>query len=420
VHSRAFALNFVYYFISGVANRLIVFISLLIFVNLLTPEEFGIFSLILGNALLFQICLGSWLSSGVRREFSISSRDGWRPLINSAAWSIFGVAVLLLLVSLLLIYFRLTSLSAGVVFSTAALAFSLIVYETVQALQNAMNLASKHAIFATIRNTIALGLGTIAALVTQNPVIVISAYVFANIVTVIMIVLGSPQHILSIRPDFDIIDLQRIYRFGLDSTLLYGYYTIIIAMTKNGFALSYGVSQAGMSGIVIDFLFAPLAFMSNVMSLTYMPKLYEKSNSFDPGEAAKEVKRYITLHLMLILLYIVGLILTMSFIFELLLPRTAAEFASDNLIMIAFFTSVITMLVALNTIFITQFRRLPLRVSLILGLVLHGAAMLVVVMNSLPIHWALSMMLGAQIGASIVSSVYYTVWARRMVLASGT
>lgn len=406
-------MKFALYFASGVTNRIISLFSLILLTYFLSGFEFGTISMIVSNALLLQICLGSWLSSGIGREFSISDREIWPTLIATAIVAVIAIAGIASAVAALAVIAGVTPISPAAIGATVTLAVVLVCYESVQAAQNARGHASAHAAFATVRNLLVLSFAVVTALVAKSALNVAVAYIAANCISIILIVIRYRKQLRIADLRLARIEFRRLHNFGLEGSLLYGYYIILMAIFRNIVAAFFGVEEAGIWGLVIDLVIAPVTLFSSAMSLTFMPKLYSSSAKNSDVEKLHLSKTYLFIHSCVLLIYGFCAILVLPYLFPLFLKGEGAAFSQEYIVQIVMFAIAVILQQALATIFLTQGRKAALRACIVLGLLLHSLALMIAIWLALPVQHLITLTGSVQWLGVAISGALYLRWLKQ-------
>lgn len=402
------------YFVSGLSNRLITFIAMLVFARILDPENFGRYSVIIGNALFLQVIVGSWISAGSSREFAVSPRTQWPSLLRGIMISIVGVATLLLATALVLGGAKLVPADLDIALAVALLTISLIIFETAQAIQNALEKPAGFAATAVTRGILLLSLGGTVAYLTHSVIAIVVAQMLANLAPIAFAAFKKRSHFKGLQLRGAHRHAKQLTRSGMDGTLMFGYYIVLMAVTKNILAVKYGVALSGSLGLIIDFFFAPLALLSNSVSLSFLPRLYQNGVDGATGIHLRSLPaKFIGLHILLAIVYFVGTNIVIGFIAPPLLPRETGALAVVESGQFSLFAIGIMMMFAVLTILLTSRMTAGLRSIFALGVVAHSAALFWSSSKGHTIPDLLRTISIVQISASMIGIAYLAVLAVR-------
>ena len=408
------------YFVSGLFNRLVVFAAMLVFARILDPESFGRYSLIISNALLLQIIVGSWISAGSGREFAVSPREDWLFLARSIAVSIVGISILLIVVAVFVGGTNLVPADLPTAIIVAFLTVSLICFETAQAVQNAVGKPKSYALTAIARGTLLLVIGAIVAYWSNSVAAVVMAQMLSNLAPSLVIAYRKRAHLrgLGQAPS----NVARLTSYGMDGTLLFGYYIVVMAVTRNIVASHYDVALAGIIGLVIDFYFAPLALASSSLSLSFMPRLYNEGLGGRMTITLRSLPTfYVGLHVAVSAFYLVGTNLVIGHIAPPLLPAEAAAIAISSSFELSLFALGIMMIFSVLTVFLTSGLKYALRIFFALCLGVHACALLWAATHHYDVPMLIRLVALSQFGSALASAAFIVTVALlpRQAVATG-
>ena len=187
-----------------------------------------------------------------------------------------------------------------------------------------------------------------------------------------------------------------------------------MAVTKNILAVKYGVALSGSLGLIIDFFFAPLALLSNSVSLSFLPRLYQNGVDGATGIHLRSLPaKFIGLHILLAIVYFVGTNIVIGFIAPPLLPRETGALAVVESGQFSLFAIGIMMMFAVLTILLTSRMTAGLRSIFALGVVAHSAALFWSSSKGHTIPDLLRTISIVQISASMIGIAYLAVLAVR-------
>lgn len=395
------------YLASGISNRIIVLATVLIMAHLLPAISFGRYSLITSNALLIQIVAGGWLFSSVGKNLSTAKLGRRKALFSNivASLGFIFAALFVLVLGYAVSPFPQIALEEFTI--ALGLAFSLIVYEVVQAAQNALDMHKRYAYVALARNLLILIFSAFAVIIGFNIYVVLAIQLLLNISPIAIAINDKniknniSRRLISGRLIFD--DMK----FGFSGSLLFGLYIMLGAIARNIIAGILGVELAGKFGLIMDLMFAPLVLASSALSLSTMPELYRAGkNLAQPEIRFHQVSKYLQRHLILIAGYILTAPIVIPIIFKMFLPDPMTDLSEYLIFELTIFCSIVIIMFSINTIFLTFNFLRALKLSIFSALVVQAAAFSL----SLNFNFSLDRMLLVAAMGHLVIVVVSLIW----------
>jgi O-antigen/teichoic acid export membrane protein len=265
----------IYYLFSILVNRMFGVLTVVALSYLLAPGDFGIFVLILTNALLIHILCSSWISSSSLRDISSLEGADQDARISNAL----GYAALLsiLPLSAALALFLIDSAKFQYISTTLILAVAILFYELVLVINNARGRSRNYGAITFARSLLTFGLSLSLVLLGFG----LWGAVWGQIVGTALTVMGGPSFWTMWRD----VRLRRIswsalppqLRFGLVSAFAFNLYLMGTALCRNVVLLRLGEAEAGYFGLAADIFYAPIALFATGLSLSNVPDLYRSA-----------------------------------------------------------------------------------------------------------------------------------------------
>lgn len=313
------------YLIAVVGTRLITVLSTLSISYLLSPAEFGYYALICTNALFVQMLFGAWLTSIANRVLAtdhVLDRDAMSAI--GSGFVVVAVAV----VGAFLVYSLTTSTYGFRLVLVAALAFTLIFYDTTLAIQNAAGREMAYARLSMSRNCLAFVLSIAFILAGAG----FPGAVGGQILGTVVPVAATPSIIrlwTAVRPSFTAFaTLRRHLSLGVAGAATLGIYILANAPSRNIMEHTVGAANVGIWALCSDLFYGPLAVIANAYGLSQVRLLYLAAQSGDENTLARHARGLIEFTLAVAVPYAIGGVFFAPQIVTLMFPTGQAANAA--------------------------------------------------------------------------------------------
>lgn len=266
-----------YYMLSVIGNRLLALLTVIVLSFLLSPRDFGVFTIILTNALLIHLLFSSWISNSSWKTVSIGDEGGQKIAVSTSLGYAFVLSLVMLCISAALLMIDYEQFYyIGI---TLVLTVTTLFYELVMVIKNARGLSKDHGATSFLRGVLTfsfsvaltwLGFGVRGAVCGQ--------------------ILGTALTILCQRSFWMMwrhFELGHIFgsgiaaqvRFGLISVFALNIYLMGNALCRNIILLTLGEAEAGYFSLSADMFYAPVAMFAMAASLSSVPQLYRSAGN---------------------------------------------------------------------------------------------------------------------------------------------
>lgn len=307
-----------FYLAAVIGTRLITVVCLLILSHQMAADEFGIFTLVITNALALQMAFGSWLSSLATR---LLVHDTAAPELKTL--SAIATAAALVIGLYLLAAFGVTIAGVGPashVLGTAGLAASLLVYEITLAILNAAGIELKYAAFALTRNVSAL-IGSICLVWIGFRA---NGAIIGQIAASWVAICCTPSAFRtwrSARLSFGALLVFRSQvRLALAGSITLGIYIIVNAPVRNLVTHKLGFEVAGVWSLSGDIFYGPLNLLASAYILSKLRVMYIDEREGNEGALIVHARQLMNFALGLALPYLIGGMLFAPAIARVVLP----------------------------------------------------------------------------------------------------
>jgi O-antigen/teichoic acid export membrane protein len=266
-----------YYLLSVIGNRLLALLTVLALSHLLSPNDFGVFTLVLTNAVLIHLLFSSWVSYGSWRNVSVGNDADQKDAISTSlgyASILATISLSIGLVLLLIDYDRFYNVAI-----TFILTASVLIYELIMVIKNAQGLSKEHSAAGILRSASTFSFSVLLTFLGFG----VRGAVVGQIVGTVLTILCQR----SIWTMWRRIELSHIFRsgiaaqvrIGLISAFALNLYLMGNAVCRNIVLLGLGEAEAGYFSLAADMFYAPVAIFAMTASLSSVPELYRLAGS---------------------------------------------------------------------------------------------------------------------------------------------
>jgi O-antigen/teichoic acid export membrane protein len=265
----------IYYVLSILVNRLFGILTVVVLSYLLEPRGFGIFVLILTNALLIHSVFSSWISNSSLRD--ISSLQGPEQDLRISNSLGYAIALSILPLSLALALFIIDADRFHYISLTLIFVVFILFYELVLVINNARGQSRNYGAITFLRSFLTFGLSVSLILLGFG----LAGAVWGQIAGTALSVIGRP----SFWRIWSSTRLRHVswnevppqLKFGLISAFALNLYLMGSALCRNFVLLWLGEAEAGYFSLSADIFFAPIALFYTTLSLSNVPHLYRSA-----------------------------------------------------------------------------------------------------------------------------------------------
>jgi O-antigen/teichoic acid export membrane protein len=266
-----------YYVVALVIGRFFGVLTVIALSYILSSRDFGIFVLVITNALLMHILVSSWISnsswkdvsslSGKDREIRISNSLGYAALL-----SLFPLSAAAILLAIDIDKFQYVAL-------TFILAVVTLFYELVLVINNARGLSRDYSVITFSRGVLTSGLSVSVAYWGLGAWGAVWGQIAGTVLTIV-----CRRSFWSLWSHIELRDISRTeigaqLKFGLISAFALNLYLMGGALCRNFVLLWLNEAQAGYFSLSADIFYAPIALLATALSLSAIPDLYRSAGN---------------------------------------------------------------------------------------------------------------------------------------------
>lgn len=314
----------IYYLIAIVGNRVVSFGTLLVLAYVLTPHEFGVYTLAFTNAVIIQSLASNWILIGGSRYIALSPGDDTIP-VSTLALAMMAVLALFLLAPLLYAIAPFTRMSTYLVALVGGWASALLIYDLTGGVQNARQEVVAYTRLSLGRNLLASALALIGGRLLNA-----EGAIAGQIVGALAVVLFLPSARgtwRNVRLSLASLDVMKaMFRFGAVGTFATSLYMATGFALRNSVGYKLGDADAGLVALGSDLFFVPIALFVNTFAVTQMVPLNRSGAEHAASESRRaHLERFLDQTLLVILPYIVGGALLADRLVAFVLPGSLGE-----------------------------------------------------------------------------------------------
>lgn len=297
-----------YYLLGTVGNRLVGLASILALAVLLSPVDFGIFTLSVSVALFTNILLAWWMNSAAYRYIQSNHDDESKRSISTllGAAIFVGIVVFALDAGIMALFLNKTW---GAAILTGILGLALMMFDLTLAANNALGQARAYASLSVVRNLAVFGLASSAAIFQLGVGGVLIAYCIGTVLPMAIIHSSSRFWGLASIARFSRPHLLRMAKFGFAGALSLGVYMLIQAPGRMAMDLNVGPAYAGYYALALDIAFAPIVLLGTSYSLSRIKGIFQNTGE-NQDVAVREVSHQFEVFFLFVVPYasILGMI----------------------------------------------------------------------------------------------------------------
>lgn len=290
-----------FYLVGVFGNRVLAVITILALTYLLTPVEFGVFSLTATNVLVANVLLSWWISSASYKFLVSEDRQILEKYTSSmAACTVIAIILSVFILIFLGIHYNFDILQ---IILLCIWAVTLLLFDITLAANNALGRAQSYASFALLRNSAVLGitigcvwagLGVTGAMIGQA---------VGTLLPFILYPSASRFWRITRRAKISLPAIKEMFGFGVAGALTLGLYMLTQGFARNAVDAKLGAAAAGQFALALDLLNAPLMLFGAAFSLSRMRALYQTHALGDDDATLIETRRFMETYLLFALPY---------------------------------------------------------------------------------------------------------------------
>ncbi len=264
----------VFYLAAVFGNRLITFLAVLALAYVLSPTDFGIYTLAFTNALVLQIVLSNWITNGAGRYMSVAAGGDHGP-VSTVAGAVAAVFLLLSIATIVYAFVPFTSVPRNMVALVLCWSATLMLYELTSVMQSAQSQVAAFSTLSLIRNSAGAILSLAGAFLSGAEGAIVGQIIGA--IAALLFIPSARDVWRHAHPRWAKRSLLRaIFSFGIVGTFASGLYMSVNFAIRNPVAVALGEDQAGLVALAGDLFFVPITLIINAFALTQMPELYRR------------------------------------------------------------------------------------------------------------------------------------------------
>jgi O-antigen/teichoic acid export membrane protein len=295
----------IYYILAVLIGRLSSLISVVFFSYVLNARDFGTYSAMFTNAMLFYLLLGAWIPNAAWKEISqVSLNDRPQALVRIRTLVVRTAALLPLLSIPLILSVPLNPVGLQIG-ATALWSAAILIFDTVLVEKNAGGDSRQYATLTLARAVLGLILPALMIWYFQS----FWGAVLGQIGAVIFSLATSRSTFVTWakidRPSSFSLPFFEPLKFGLISVFALNLYMIANAVSRNIILIDLGPTTAGYFSLAGDMFYAPVALFAMSISLSKIPELYRSAANSQDGATASNTN-FLMSNIAVILPYMVG------------------------------------------------------------------------------------------------------------------
>lgn len=285
-----------FYLLGVFGNRALAIVNLLLLTFLLSPSDFGLFSLTATNVLLINIVLSWWISSAAYKYLTIQNEEMLKKYISTmAACTLAAISISIAFLIAVGARYELGLLQVVILCVWAVM---LLLFDITLAANNALGRAQSYATFSLIRNFTVLGVtvslvsagfGVTGAMIGQA---------LGTLAPFILIPAANRFWGASRLDRMSLSAAKEMLAFGISGALVLGLYMLTQGFARNAIEAKLDAAAAGQFALALDLLNAPLMLFGAAFSLSRMRALYQTQALGDPNLMLVEARRFVETYIL--------------------------------------------------------------------------------------------------------------------------
>lgn len=300
------------YFIGRILPGIINFVAIMFYTRLLSPEEYGEYSLVLVSVTILNTIIFQWLRMGLMRYYPSYSNKDYDKFLSSIG------LIFLNLSGILIILFFLSSLFLLTQDSSLILILLLSLLLLLALAWNEINLTLLRSKLSPIQFSIS---SLFKALITFVVGLVLLKFGFGSTSLVFAMFLGaSIPIILMTFKEWKLVKLKladrtiinKLINYGLPLTLTFALSSILLGTDRWMLGTMVGNSEVGVYSVTYDFVQQSLFLLMTVVNLSTYPIILKKLEESGKSAAENELKKAFNLIMLISIPATVGLLIVTS------------------------------------------------------------------------------------------------------------
>jgi O-antigen/teichoic acid export membrane protein len=280
-----------FYLLGVFGNRALTIVTVLLLTFLLSPSDFGIFSLTATNVLLSNIVLSWWISSAAYKYLTIHNEEILKKYISTMAAC--TLAAIFISIAFLIALGARYELSLLQVVILCVWAVMLLLFDITLAANNALGRAQSYATFSLIRNFTVLGVTLSLVLAGVGVTGAMIGQALGTLVPFILIPAANRFWRAARVDRVSLSAAKEMFAFGIAGALVLGLYMLTQGFVRNAIEAKLDAAAAGQFALALDLLNAPLMLFGAAFSLSRMRALYQTQALGDPDLILVEARSFI-------------------------------------------------------------------------------------------------------------------------------
>jgi O-antigen/teichoic acid export membrane protein len=295
----------IFYILAVLIGRLSSLISVVFFSYVLSAHDFGTYSAMFTNAMLFYLLVGAWIPNAAWKDISQVSGAERPQALARIRTLVMRTASALPLLSLAVIFvvpLNPTGLQIG---ATALWSAAILIFDTVLVEKNAGGDSRQYATLTLARAVLGLILPALLIWYFQS----FWGAVLGQIGAVVFSLATSRSTFVTWtkidRSGSASLPFFEPLKFGLISVFALNLYMIANAVSRNIILIDLGPATAGYFSLAGDMFYAPVALFAMSISLSKIPELYRSAAISQDGATASNTN-FLMSNIAVIMPYMVG------------------------------------------------------------------------------------------------------------------
>jgi O-antigen/teichoic acid export membrane protein len=295
----------IYYILAVLIARLSSLISVVFFSYVLNAHDFGTYSAMFTNAMLFYLLLGAWIPNAAWKEISQVSLEERPQALARIRTLVVRTAAFLPLMSIPVILSVPLNPAGLQIGATALWSAAILIFDTVLVEKNAGGDSRQYATLTLARAALGLIFPALLIWYFQS----FWGAVLGQIAAVGFSLATSRSTFATWakidRPASYSLPFLEPLKFGVISVFALNLYMIANAVSRNIILIDLGPATAGYFSLAGDMFYAPVALFAMSISLSKIPELYRSAANSQVGATAANTN-FLMSNIAVIMPYLVG------------------------------------------------------------------------------------------------------------------
>lgn len=390
----------VQYFIAVIGNRVVSFAAFLLLAYMITPHEFGLYTLAFTNSTLVYALASTWITMGGGRLVSLAHETD-RAVEHTVVASLLGTLAVIALGVLAYLIQPFRPVPPILAVLVGCWSAALIIYDVTGMLQTSRQQVAAYARFALTRNVAGSAFALAGAWLGNAEGAIAGQIIGALGATIALSSARSVWFGLSPRLG-QWSHVRTMLHFGGIATCVTSLYTLTNFAIRNPVVATLGEAATGRFALATDLLFVPIALVINAFGATVGVAASRHSMDEDPKRRSEALAGYVDQMLLVIIPYGVGGVLLASSLVDFLLPGRLGSQLAGIATPAAAFAAALALAYSLAGLLLTfKLYRPLLVITIMMTLAMFAASLHFAPRGLAPLFWAV-----AVVAAAAAAAVY--------------